>query len=445
MSDTIKSELLRALKHIPANDETYIDVGMELHAKGFELDTWRNWLGTYVNRFKVANAVDHFWNNFDGVTTTEDYIFKMAALGGFKLKNIPAPIQFETDEVWKQYLESIKKYRGKELIGFRTNIKALNSATLGLRGLIILASAAGLGKTMITLQLSMEILANHPDTLCLFYTLEMTKEKLRHRLAASAAEEAWTDFLLQGTDEKNDKAFAGTNPARQRLALLERKEMPRTAKEILEMVERARQESGCKRILLCLDYIQVWEGALELNQFHDEREADMWCIEQLKMVRDALQEDDAMIVISEINKAATKETRLTNESLMGTIRLSYAADIVLLWQRLTDRELYKYFETNGTGFVTRNPPLRDSVTKNKKIVGEIEEFADAMKDYCKLQNTWPAFIEITKGRDGTTRGDIPVTAYYDKLTVGEGFFRDPAQIKKEEEIKYEQSLESIFG
>lgn len=74
-----------------------------------------------------------------------------------------------------------------------------------------------------------------------------------------------------------------------------------------------------------------------------------------------------------------------------------------------------------------------------------------MRHYLQSNEHMTAWLDITKGRDGTIRKLIPITAYYDKLTICEGFFGNgnneaPTGKEKETDAREQDNddLESIY-
>ena len=429
--DNIRS----ALDHIQADDyDTWIQVGMGLKAGGMPCSMWDDW--SRKSSKYVQGECQRRWNTFKGNRLGLGTVIHMAMQRGWKftkrepiiinpattpiVEPSPKRIVFEIEE-WPAWLESIKKWRGTAIIGFRTNIKVLNDALLGIRGLTLIAAPPNIGKTLLMLQLALEILDNHSDVVCLFFTLEMTKSKLRGRVAASAIGTTWKGFIMSGDDNKSKAAFEKTANVNRRLTMMDAEEAPKNAKDILAMAARAREQSGCTRTLICLDYLQVWNAGWETHSFRNLLDADQWTVEELKKVRNVLQEDDAIMVVSEVTKASNKEDeRITNEGVMGTSRAIYAADAVILMQKLRNKEWYRYFNT-GASFSTRITPLSLSEVQDVDKTTLLDH-GESCREFCHASNNWPIYLEITKGRDGTQRADIPITAYYNELTMKAGFF-----------------------
>lgn len=77
-------------------------------------------------------------------------------------------------------------------------LPALDEASLGLRGLVILAGAPSAGKTSLALQLGTDVLRAHADAVCGVASLEMPRDDLYTRIEARLAELEW-GILMRGS------------------------------------------------------------------------------------------------------------------------------------------------------------------------------------------------------------------------------------------------------
>ena len=324
-------------------------------------------------------------------------------------------------ERWGDFTERLKLWRNRNVIGFSSDMKMLTECLLGLRGLVLLGAPTNLGKTILALQLAIDALRNHPETCCIFLSLEMHVDDLMTRACCRAVSEDWKAFVLQGTDEKIERAETSMSAIWERLIIVDRDDFDEDEGTVLRLIEELKLKTGCERILLVVDYLQVWEPPVTVEQaFRTDVEADRWRIEAMKRMKNTLRRDDALLVISEMRKRdQSNKERYRVEDLMGSARLGHAADTVLLWHSLTASEKVKYFDTTGGGILTYYPTTRRSIEKVKPA--EIAEEAEKIDDYFKTINTQVYWLEIAKGRDGTIRRVLPITVHYNQLTIDEGF------------------------
>src|SRR6202012_5370163 len=91
------------------------------------------------------------------------------------------PISSVAEEL-DAHSEMLVKARGKEFLGLpQRTIAKLDEATLGLRGLILLAAPPNIGKTTLATQIGMDIVKNNPDACFLFLSLEMSRFEILTR------------------------------------------------------------------------------------------------------------------------------------------------------------------------------------------------------------------------------------------------------------------------
>ncbi len=92
---------------------------------------------------------------------------KVKSLESRQGKKIPI---IDTEERLKRENEFLGKYRGKKYLGLRVKtIDEFNENFLGLRGLMLLAAAPNVGKTALTVQTAIEVLATEKDACLVIY------------------------------------------------------------------------------------------------------------------------------------------------------------------------------------------------------------------------------------------------------------------------------------
>lgn len=335
-------------------------------------------------------------------------------------KGVETPIKTMADE-WSGYLERIKRWRGRPIIGLETKMKQLTDCLCGLRGLILLAADTNVGKTLLAMQLAIQALQLQEDLCVIFVSIEMSLDSLLGRIGASATQDTWKGFVIDGTDEKAAAATEAIKDFRDRIAFLKIEDLLDCENTIISKAAELRKKTGCKRTFIVLDYIQVLPVPTRVGEaFKSDLDADRYRIEAMRNLKNSLHEDDAVLVISEVNKSKPSG-RLTHKDIMGSARLGYAPDTLLFWQLLSEREKYEWFNTGAAGLMPLSTPKKLPAS-SKTTSDEIAEHAEQVDKICDMLNSRPGWLEIAKGRDGTRRMSIPITAYYDRLTIEEGFF-----------------------
>lgn len=348
-------------------------------------------------------------------------------------------------ERWAEFTEKLKQWRNREVIGFKTSMPTLTDSLLGLRGLILLGAPTNLGKTILALQFALDALQEHEDTCCIFLSLEMHVDDLMTRACCRATSEDWKTFVLKGDDAKVEQAGNKLKSIWNRLIIVDRDDFNEDEGIVLQLAAELRERTGSTRTFLIVDYLQVWEPPINIEQaFRTDTDADRWRIEAMKRLKNSLQKDDALLVISEMRKRdqGNKE-RLAVEDLMGSARLAYAADTVLLWHKMSSTEKFQYFDTAGSGIVTSHPHKGRTLDKlNKDVLAEEVEKLENLFNAINTQCYW---LEIAKGRDGTVRKVLPITAHYNQLTITEGFMTNGlAGIQLSKESQAYDAIEDPF-
>lgn len=285
---------------------------------------------------------------------------------------------------WDDWAKRIAKWRGRPVIGFETDLTILTDCLMGLRGLVLIAADPNLGKTILVLQMAIQALQRHPDACCVFLSLEMHKDDLFTRAASAEIDEAWRSYVTFGTDEKILKSKLALGNVPDRLSILDRNEVDAGESGIIDHAEALRTRTGCTRTMIVVDYLQVWDAPAAIEAaFRTDLEADKWRIEAMKRLKNSLQREDALLVISEINKKEKEDGRLTNQHIMGSARLPYSADTILLWQKLTIEDKFKWIIPSAGGIAARQ--YAQKIKDVKKA--EMQEWAEECDTICKAMNT----------------------------------------------------------
>jgi replicative DNA helicase len=235
----------------------------------------------------------------------------------------------------------------------------LDGKLCGLRGLMLLGAAPGVGKTQLTLQLGID--AMHDPTVGVVYlSLEMSKQELGYRLLALASGMTYRRLrlgdqgLVAGDGLKLNKAdrerlvsgAAQLQALGQRLTLLESEDIGSMAaadgdpgawhRPLVRMVEAAKRRMGTARVLVVVDNLQ----AIAVEPPHgkpwaSDMDRDRTVIEGLTRLQHELA--DPIMVVSEVTKGAFTSTD-TMASILGTGRNTYRADAVILLDREGDSD-----------------------------------------------------------------------------------------------------------
>jgi len=339
-----------------------------------------------------------------------------------------------------EHAEGILAHRDRDVLGLKTDMAELTSALLGLRGLIFLGGGPNLGKTVLATQLALQVLQNEPDACCVYINLDMDTDDLITRIRCHLGGFEWKDFV-RGHGIPIDAGRKEVEAIGDRLVILDGECFNGDVQEVLDVIEDAKKKTKCKRVLVVLDYIQVWQLPEHLRKIlRSDNDIDEWRVEVVKQLKRSIDKHDAVVAISEVRKEAYGR-ELGMEDLKGSSRLSYAGDVVLLLQTPTTDEFVSHFDAEGAGITVWWPNKRDIEDMDKKLK---DKSAPKIKDALQQQSVAAGFLAVAKGRDGTVRKRIAITSHFKTATIVEGFYIDGPP-KKQAQGDKTNDLERIFS
>lgn len=323
--------------------------------------------------------------------------------GGLRLK---AEEVLHVAEELQGHAEYLETFMGKQFIGLRQRtLSTLDEATLGLRGLMLLAAEPNAGKTVLAVQLGTDIVVHNPDACFVFLSLEMTRYEILTRIKSRLAGIHWNKLVFgeSFTAEEYGNLQTAERKLRElgdRIVILDGKNFPQaTVEKLVREVRAVKERSNATRAFVLVDYLQVFPIPEHEAKFHrTDLDADKWRIGAMKDLRDYL-EGDAVMVISEARKPSKDDPWAGNlAAVMGAARGTYTPDMVFLLTPFTDAEIQTTFSL----------PDKDASVQNKRKALEDEEGRSLVK------------LTIAKGRDGVKRGkEIPLSFWFMKSDMEE--------------------------
>lgn len=257
-------------------------------------------------------------------------------------------------------VDALKDTHARGWLGLRLpSFKALDAKLCGLRGLMLLGAAPGVGKTQLTLQLGMDAMNGDPGVGLVYLSLEMSKRELGTRLLCLASDLRYrrlrmgdhavapgADGLKFSTLERKMLADgqAVLRNLQPRLKLFGSEDVGALAAgegdpsrwyvPLSTMVEDAKRRMGVARALVVVDNLQAIAVESPYGRpWASDMDRDRVVIEGLTRLQHDT--DDAVMVVSEVAKGKFKDT---NEmaAILGTGRNTYRADAVMLLKRRSD-------------------------------------------------------------------------------------------------------------
>jgi replicative DNA helicase len=239
----------------------------------------------------------------------------------------------------------------------------------GARDVMVLAAGPGVGKTMFALQLGKGVAQHWDDNHAVFVlvSLEMPRWAMYIRLLCGQAGLDWKTITLgsavrrgqpagpwftadhqEQIDQAKQELLAGIG---RRILILDRETLGAnlTVTDLLARVSAFKAQVGAARAFIAIDYLQLLPVPDKVASESD-LEADR---HRIKFVQDLLAgtrsegnpDGDALLVISEARKPSSGKTKnwATNPAdLMGSARIAYAADAILLYHQMDEDEVGSY-------------------------------------------------------------------------------------------------------
>lgn len=262
----------------------------------------------------------------------------------------------------KSHNELLNIYRGKKYLGLRVKtIEEFNEKLKGLRKLILLAAAPNVGKTALTVQLAQEVLSVEENACLVYISLEMTSDEIFTRMNLCLSGLDFDTFVLGKeqieTENGRQPLFSKEELKKiedstkcleligDRLQIIDSTTCPNLNSDaVINYIERLKNQTKCSRVIVIIDYLQVWPIPLGLR-FSSDIEADKWRIGEIKKIRDAVNKinQDPVIVISESRKPSSGDDAWGGDlsDVMGSARGTYTPDAVLLLSALQPAQLKK--------------------------------------------------------------------------------------------------------
>jgi replicative DNA helicase len=295
-------------------------------------------------------------------------------------------------------VDGLKDTHARGWLGLRLpTFKQLDQRLCGLRGLMLLGAAPGVGKTQLTIQLGIDAMKD-PTVGLVYLSLEMPSSELTTRLLALASDLSYRKLRIgdQGVKADSDglkfsikdwtqlqegvKTLTVTSSRMVMYSMADIGTMKATSEDpsrwygrLSTLIQEAKERLKVERLFVVVDNLQAilvepphggaWSGDME---------RDRLIIEGLSRLQQ--ETNEAILVISEVNKGQFEDADGMGD-LLGTGRNAYRADVVMLMSRA-----YEWAK-----------PV-DNPNKIEKVYDDLE-----------------LSLLIDKGRDGVERGKVKLS------------------------------------
>jgi len=316
-------------------------------------------------------------------------------------------------------------YAGREFLGLPQRVlEGLDEATLGLRGLVLLAAGANVGRTTLALQLGTDVVVHNQDACLLFVSLEMSRWDILTRIKSRLAGMDWKRLVLGSRKGPDEAAYtldevADMLEAEQMLArigrrvrILDRENCPvLTADAVLENLRQLEAKSGARRAFVVVDHLQLWpagagpaQGAPPPAGLADAQAA------AVARIRDAVPDGAVMAVVDVRGVAAGSRGAWWDElaSVTGACHGDRGADMAFCLRPFDEGELRAaYAQQHGDASESGSGPTRDAVRQWKRTLQE--------RDGITLNK-----LTVAGGRDGVEKGELDLTFHFRRSEFEEG-------------------------
>jgi hypothetical protein len=241
---------------------------------------------------------------------------------------------------WPVYRARLRRRRGRPLLGLSTGLPALDRTLGGLRGLTFLGGGTGTGKTTLALFITKHALRARQDVGVLFYSLDMPKTVLYDRLLSQEAGVEYADLLgatmTPALEEQLDQAErrlqAEVLPRLRVAEYLIVPEEKSLAQVMIEDLSRLLESMPVGEGLVVVDYFQLLPVPDSITAALD---ADFYRVRSLQRVQAWSRTNTnpvgfPILAISEVRKGESGRSEVGVADLMGSARLGYSAESVLL-------------------------------------------------------------------------------------------------------------------
>jgi replicative DNA helicase len=284
----------------------------------------------------------------------------------------------------QSFIDWRKTNAGRFMIGMECGMQRVDAALSGWRGLCLLAAQPGIGKTTLALQVGTQILQRSRDAVVVFFSSEMRGRDLAGRLLTMQTQLHYRTLALPDADPRMaERHDAQMRDAQQhyherlggRLVVFSPDQIEGASRDLVpwmrRQVDRVLQSAGCSEVFVVVDNLQqlplVPPGAAD-KQWYSDLERDRYAIEQMMQLHHGI--DNACgractVVISETNKRANEGNRSDMTAVLGSGRLVYKADTVLL---MTHPEKDLHWEDGRPRCWLRVAKGRDGVERTRVLL-----------------------------------------------------------------------------
>lgn len=223
------------------------------------------------------------------------------------------------------------------MMGIPTGIPELDEATSGLNGTVIIGGEGGVGKSSLAQSFGLATLKAHSDRALIIHQFDMPKEAAIGRVICELGGVTEREILARNLpadrQEAVDKAIATYREHSPRIDIVPY--LPGEPIDVEKLIKRRNKflkACGCSQAVVIVDYLQligVPEGVRDANEADKQRIVFLQSLRKSRIHNPC--SEDVILAISEVRKTDGNNA-LALSDLLGSSRLGYAADLVMMLQ-----------------------------------------------------------------------------------------------------------------
>jgi len=372
---------------------------------------------TEKRNYEIAKRLQNIAGQVAERGLDDEILSQLATIKTASIRDLPTGAE-ALDEI-RNYFTLLAE---RPLIGLPTGLPTIDKKLEGIHKLTLLAGPTNIGKTVLLGQIAAHV-AMQADACVLFWSFEMLRREIFARIWSMLLEANWTllrDIYREPRPERYENILIESGILNNIRIIHPRLDRSFTynSQTVLEEANRLREATGRERCMVILDFFQSFPPIPGLSAL----DQDIAQVQRLLEIKDGLPEDDPCLVVSAVRKRDNKtvgDVCLTIDDVMGSSTIGYNCDNILLWNKFSNQMLFENFIIDGGAILALDKPQDIDWDKERKKP-DVQRAIREMRLWSDNNARSFGHIEISKGRDGTTKGNFNATVKFKQNQIVEG-------------------------